>query len=174
MSGAIAGNQISQQTTHCPISLSGRRRDLPMCLFITLFLFGTSLRPCSHTSECYLNRVLAGHSKYGRWEARSRTHKSRENWVHPLISYLSMKTPHNCLGMNIYRIIIMIWIISLIWNAFVQYVSTTILRRQNLKKHIYLSKECSVQRLCHLLEKTFCYSYVLLQMIWDWVPNKLW
>lgn len=66
-----------------------------------------------------------------------------------------MKTPHNCLEINIYRIIIMIWIISLIWNDTVQYVSTTILRRQNLKKHIYLSKECSVQRLCHLLEKNF-------------------
>lgn len=52
VSGAIAGNQISHQTTHCPISLSGRHLDLLMWLFITVFLFGTSLRPCNSTSVC--------------------------------------------------------------------------------------------------------------------------
>lgn len=47
-----------------------------------------------------------------------------------------MKTPHKCLGINIYKIIIMIWISSLIWNDFIQYVSKAILQQQNLKKNI--------------------------------------
>lgn len=66
VSRAIAGNQISHQTTHGPISLSGRSLDLLRWLFITLFLFGTSLRPDNNTSVCYLNHVLAEYSKHGR------------------------------------------------------------------------------------------------------------
>jgi hypothetical protein len=42
VSGTIAGNQTSHQTPACPISLSGRRLDLLMWLFITAFPLGTS------------------------------------------------------------------------------------------------------------------------------------
>lgn len=64
VSGAIAGNKTSHQITGCLISLSGRHSGLLMWLFITIFLFGTSLRLHNTTRVCYLNHVLADYIKY--------------------------------------------------------------------------------------------------------------